>query len=163
METLTFEIEIAAPSHIVWATMLEPDSYRQWTEDFNPGSYYTGDWELGSTIRFLGPNPHDDGAEGGMLGTIVAHRPQEFVSVEYRGMVADGEDDITSDAAKLIAGTHESYSFSEADGVTTLAVEIEVADEWAEMFREEWPVALDRLRSLAEQADAASRERLGSE
>jgi len=98
-----------------------------------------------------------------MLGTIVAHRPQEFVSVEYRGMVADGEDDITSDAAKLIAGTHESYSFSEADGVTTLAVEIEVADEWAEMFREEWPVALDRLRSLAEQADAASRERLGSE
>jgi len=164
METLEFEIEIVAPVQTVWSTMLDDDTYRQWSSSFNEGSYYTGDWETGSTIRFLGPDIGDAGThvdeDGGMLGTIVESRPNEFVQVEYSGLVANGVDDTTSDEARKISGTHESYRFTENNGVTTVAVEIEVLDEWAPMFRDMWPAALDRLRDLAERADAPNRERL---
>jgi uncharacterized protein YndB with AHSA1/START domain len=165
METLEFEIEIVAPVQTVWSTMLDEDSYRQWTSSFSEGSYYTGDWERGSTIRFLGPDISDAGTEsdGGMLGTVVESRPLEFVQVEYSGLVANGVDDTTSDEARKIAGTHEGYRFSENNGVTTVVVRIEVLDEWAQMFRDMWPAALDRLRDLAERADAPNRERLGAD
>jgi len=166
METLRFEIDIVAPVQTVWSTMLDEDSYRQWSSAFSDGSYYTGGWEEGDTIRFLGPDPdpdesHDtDDSYGGMLGTIVESRPNEFVRVEYTGLVSNGVDDTTSEPAREIAGTHESYAFTENNGVTTVVAEIEVLDEWVPMFRDMWPVALDRLRDLAERADAPNRERL---
>ena len=167
METLRFEIDIVAPVQTVWSTMLDQDTYRQWSSAFSDGSYYTGGWEEGDTIRFLGPDPGDSAdadadadPDGGMLGTIVASRANEFVQVEYTGLVSNGVDDTASEPARQIAGTHESYSFSENNGVTTVVTEIEVLDEWAPMFRDMWPVALDRLRDLAERADAPNRERL---
>lgn len=162
MEKLRFETDIVAPVQTVWSTMLDDATYRQWTAAFNPGSYYTGGWEVGDTIRFLGPNPDGSGSDDqdGIVGTIVANRPNEYVSIEYIGLVADGEDDTTSNAAQLFAGTHENYSFRDNNGVTTLVVELDSADEYAEMFRRMWPLALDRLRDLAERADAPNRERL---
>jgi uncharacterized protein YndB with AHSA1/START domain len=165
MEKLRFEIDIVAPVQTVWSTMLDDATYRQWSSAFNPGSYYTGGWELGDTIRFLGPNPDGstDGDEDGIVGTIVANRPNEFVSIEYTGMVVNGEDDTTSEGSRLFAGTHENYSFGESNGITTVVVVLDAADEYAPMFREMWPVALDRLRDLAERADAPNRERLGSD
>ena len=163
METLTFEIEIVAPVQTVWSTMLDEDTYRQWTSTFHEGSYYTGGWEKGDTIRFLGPADDDGDEDGGMLGTITESRPNEFVRIEYSGLVENGVDDTTSDTARQIAGTHESYAFSENNGVTTVTVELEVLDDWAAMFRDIWPGSLDRLRDLAERADAPNRERLTAE
>ena len=84
METLNFEIEIVAPVQTVWSTMLDDDTYRQWTSSFHEGSYYTGDWEKGSTIRFLGPDEaggEPGGTDGGMLGTVVESRPNELVQI----------------------------------------------------------------------------------
>ena len=168
METLRFEIEIEAPVQTVWSTMLDDDTYRQWAASFQEGSYYTGDWEEGSTIRFLGPDDDDtndgnSGPDSGMLGTIVESRPNEVVRIEYTGLVDTGVDDTTSEPARQIAGTHESYWFSENNGVTTVAIEIDVLDQWVSMFREMWPVALDHLRELAQRADAPTRERLSTE
>ena len=166
METLEFEIEIVAPVQTVWSTMLDDDTYRQWSSSFYEGSYFTGGWEKGSTIRFLGPDEaggEPGGTDGGMLGTVVESRPNEFVQVEYTGLVDRGNDDTTSETARQLAGTHESYTFTENNGVTTVAVQIEVLDEWAQTFRDEWPVALDRLRDLAERADAPNRERLSAD
>lgn len=128
--------------------MLGDETYRQWTDVFNPGSYYEGSWDKGSEIRFIGSD--DTGASGGMLGTIVENRPNEFVSIEYSGMIIEGVPDTTSDAAKTVVGTHENYSFSEEDGVTTVTVEMDSDDEYAAMFEESWPVALDKLKELSE-------------
>jgi uncharacterized protein YndB with AHSA1/START domain len=161
METLRFEIDIEAPVQTVWSTMLAEDTYRQWASAFGGGSYYTGSWEQGDTIRFLGPS--EEGAEGGMLGTVVENRENEFVSVEYTGQVENGADDTTSEIAQQIAGTHESYAFSENDGVTTVVAEIEVPDDWAPMFLDMWPPALDRLRDLAERADGPNPGRIAAD
>ena len=66
------------------------------------------------------------------------------------GQVVNGTDDTTSDEAEVFIGTHENYSFSEDSGVTTVEVELDSADDFAAMFDEAWPVALDRLKEITE-------------
>lgn len=52
-EKLKYSITINAPKEKVWHTMLDDKTYREWTTEFNPGSYYEGDRKEGSEIRFL--------------------------------------------------------------------------------------------------------------
>ena len=58
--------------------------------------------------------------------------------------------DRTSDAAKEFIGAHENYSFTEDGGVTRVEVELDSVDEWAAMLNDTWPVALAKLKDLAE-------------
>lgn len=54
MLELHFSITIQAPATKVRDTMLGKDTYRQWTEVFNPaGSRYEGDRSQGSKMLFL--------------------------------------------------------------------------------------------------------------
>ena len=121
----------------------------EWTSAFNEkGSYYEGEWNPGNEIRFLGPD--NEGAVGGMIATVEESRPYEFISLRYLGQIVRGVDDRTSDEAKKFIGAHENYSFTEAQGVTTVKVELDSEDEWAAMLNESWPVALTKLKDLAE-------------
>jgi uncharacterized protein YndB with AHSA1/START domain len=147
MAGLQYSIDINAPVHTVWSTMLDDETYRDWTSAFGEGSYYEGDWSEGSTIRFIGPE--DDGSLSGIIGTVVASRPDEFVSVEYFGQIVDGEVDTTSDDAQVFVGSYENYSFQESDGVTTVTVELS-DDEMMNQMKDLWPPALARVKELAE-------------
>ncbi|WP_309105316.1 SRPBCC domain-containing protein [Arthrobacter sp.] len=152
MEKLQFSTRINAPVQTVWSTMLDDATYRDWTSAFHEGSYYEGDWNQGSEIRFLGPD--GNGSLGGMLATVEESRPHEFVSLRYLGQIVEGVNDTTSDEAKSFAGTHENYTFRQADGMTALDVEIEVDadsdDEFVQMFNDLWPKALDKLKAMCE-------------
>lgn len=149
MEKLKFEVNINAPAQTVWTTMLDDATYREWTSAFNEnGSYYEGDWTPGSEIRFLGPD--DEGSLGGMIATVEESRPNEFISLRYLGQIVRGVEDRTSDVAKEFIGAHEIYSFAEAAGVTTVEVAIDSDDEFAAMLNEAWPLALAKLKDLAE-------------
>jgi CubicO group peptidase (beta-lactamase class C family) len=151
-----FEIDISAPASVVWSAMLDDATYRDWTTAFADGAYYEGGWALGDTIRFLGPDgPDGPDGQGGLFGTIVACVPNEYVSVEYLGQILNGVDDTTSEVARSFAGSHESYSFSEVDGVTTVRVELETVPEFAEMFAGMWPRALARLAEIAQGVGAS--------
>ena len=50
MHTLKFDILIQAPRSLVWATMLEPHSYAQWTSAFCAGSQVEGEWQAEATV-----------------------------------------------------------------------------------------------------------------
>lgn len=53
-----FSIDIKAPVYRVRHTMLNDQAYRKRTAPFNPaGSWFEGDWSLGSQMKFLGPHP----------------------------------------------------------------------------------------------------------
>jgi len=151
MKTLHFSTTIDAPAVIVWETMLDDATYREWTSAFSPGSYFEGSWLPGSEIRFLGEG---DGTEtepmGGLVGVIAEHRPHEFVSIEYTGVIMNGDVDTESEYARKYTGAHENYTFDESDGVTTLTVDLDVDEGEADMFAEMWPRALASLRALAE-------------
>ena len=105
MKQLTFTATIKAPRELVWNTMLDPASYREWTKPFMDGSYYEGSWDEGATIRFLSPSGE------GMVATIVRNEPHTFISIRHLGFVANGRDDTTSEAATSWAPAHENYRF----------------------------------------------------
>jgi uncharacterized protein YndB with AHSA1/START domain len=157
MQTLNFQVEIHAPVHVVWTSMLDDEPYRQWTGTSFPGSYYEGSWELGDTIRFMGPSPDDDSVLGGLVATVIENRPDELVTVEYLGQVVDGRDDTVSEGAAMFAGTRESYRFSESGGVTTVDVQLDSDPGLAAMFADTWPDSLTALKRIAEAAAAGSR------
>jgi predicted 3-demethylubiquinone-9 3-methyltransferase (glyoxalase superfamily)/uncharacterized protein YndB with AHSA1/START domain len=151
LHRLHFSIEIDAPRNTVYSTMLDDAAYRDWSAAFSPGSRFQGDWSEGSRIRFV-----DSAAEGerGMLSQVRVNRPGEYLELEHLGLVGDGREDTTSEAARAWAGAHESYTFTEADGKTVLAVEVDTVSEYREAFGEMWPRALDRLKALAEKGAA---------
>jgi len=149
MDKLEFSIVIDAPKEKVWNTMLEDKTYRIWTEAFMPGSYYDGDWSKGSKILFLGPG--NDGKVGGMVSRIKDNRLYEYVSIEHLGEVIDGVEDTTSDRVKDWAGALENYSFIDKDGKTELIVDMNINEEFKEMFEGMWPKALQKLKALCEE------------
>jgi uncharacterized protein YndB with AHSA1/START domain len=150
MEKLTYTTIINAPREKVWHTMLDEATYQEWTKPFNEGSRYEGKWETGSEMRFIGVD--ESGKEmGGMYSKIKEARPFEFVSIEHLGMITEtGEVDTTSESVKKWTPAFENYIFNDAEGGTEVHVEIDVADEWKEMFNDMWPKALAKLKELAE-------------
>jgi hypothetical protein len=151
MKKLHFSIVINAPKEKVWHTMLDDKSYREWTKAFNEGGYYKGSWEKGSKILFLGPDPKT-GKEGGMVSRIAENKPYEFISIEHLGIIQDGVEDTTSDEAKKWAPAYENYTFTEKDGKTEVSVDMDLTDEYGDMFNDMWPDGLKRLKTIAEQS-----------
>jgi hypothetical protein len=148
MQRLHFSIDINAPREKVWNTMLEDQTYREWTSAFTPGSYYEGDWSEGSKITFLGPD--ESGKLGGMVARVTESRPHERIAVEHYGVVQDGVEDTSSAAAKGWAGAQEAYTFRQNNGSTEVLVEVDTADEFKDMFNDMWPRALQKLKQISE-------------
>lgn len=145
MQKLHFSIVIDASREQVYSKMLDKPTYQQWTEEFAHGSTYEGSWERGAKIRFIDPSG------GGMLSEIAENRPNEFVSIRHVGMIgSDGVEDTTSEAVKDWTPAYENYTFTDKDGGTEVAVEMDASDEWAGMMAEMWPHALERLKKLCE-------------
>lgn len=145
MEKLHFKTNINAPKEKVWNTMLDDETYRQWTSVFNENSQYKGSWEEGSKILFL------DSEGSGMVSVIAENRPYEFISIKHLGIVNKGVEDTESEEAKKWAPAFENYAFTEEDGKTTVSVEMDIEEDYKEMFQKMWPDALRKLKELSEQ------------
>ena len=145
MKQLTFTTTIRAPREVVWNTMLDAETYREWTRPFMEGSYYEGSWEEGSTIRFLSPDGQD-----GMVSTIDRNQRHEFISIKHVGVVANGQDDTDSEAAAAWAPAFENYRFEAVGGGTQLTVTQDILEDYAAMMEDKWPKALAALKVLCE-------------
>jgi hypothetical protein len=149
MQKIHFSTTVNAPRKKVWNTMLEDSTYREWTTAFNPkGSWYEGDWNEGSTIRFLGPD--ENGKLMGMVSQVKENRPYEYVSIEHRGLIQDGREDTTSEEAKKWSPAYENYTFTDRNGATELQIDMDIDEEHRAMFEDMWPRALQRLKEIAE-------------
>lgn len=148
MKYLRYTIQINASQKRVWDTMLGEDTYQQWASVFNPDSstesLVEGSWEEGSDIRFLAKEV--DGTLSGMIGKIHTSRPGEFVSIKYSGEIMRGQETVYGPDELYF----ENYTFNEKEGGTELIVEIDVKDEYQEMFNGMWPKALETLKQLTE-------------
>ncbi len=146
MEKITFSTIINASRERVWNTMLEKDTYQEWTVPFHEGSTYEGNWEEGSEMKFIGPS--EDGIISGMYAVIVVNRPREFVSIKHLGELKNGE----KNPWPVVEGQegYENYTFKDARNGTEVFVELTVPAEWKDMFNDMWPRALVRLKEIAE-------------
>lgn len=145
MEKLHFTQTINAPKEKVWSTLWDDETYRKWTSVFSPSSYAESDWKEGSKILFL------DGQGSGMVSKIEAIKPHEFMSFKHLGEVKNGIEDTESDAVKGWAGAHENYTLKEVDGKTELVVDIDMNEDYKDMFMQMFPKALEQVKILAEQ------------
>ena len=146
LKRIQFSIDIAAPASTVYALMLGPDTFRDWTAAFAEGSQYVGSWEKGQRIRFLAPSGD------GMVAEIAENRPDEFVSIRHLGTIAKGVDDVDSEAVRAWAPAYENYTFTPTSEGTRLVVDQDVTAEFEGYLAEAWPKALQRLKALCESA-----------
>ncbi|MEK7103064.1 MAG: SRPBCC domain-containing protein [Patescibacteria group bacterium] len=148
-EQLHFQIEINAPVKKVWDTMLEQETYKQWTAAFDPTSYYEGSWEKGSKMKFLGGS--GDGMNG-MIAEIAENVPHKFLSIKHLGMLKDGVEDTTSEEVKQWTPAFENYTFTEKGEQTLLEIDLEMnlTPEYKAMFEGMWPKALLKLKEMCE-------------
>jgi len=151
MTRLTFSTTIDAPKELVRRTMLEDETYRQWTSAFQEGSYAVTDWRPGNKALFMAP----DGS--GMVSRIAEHRPNECLSLEHAGMVRRGVEDTGSAEVKTWAGARENDTLREHGSAVTLSVDMDTTDDYKQYFETIWPKALAALKALAEQRAAAVR------
>jgi len=144
MQKLNFSIKINAPKERVWSVLLDDETYRSWTSVFSPGSHAVTDWKEGSKVLFL------DGKGQGMVSTIAANKPKEYLSIKHLGIVKDGVEDLDSDTVKGWAGAFENYTLKETGGITELLIDIDSDDEFKEYFLKTWPRALEKVKELSE-------------
>lgn len=146
MKQMVFSTQIDAPRETVWRTMLELDTYRDWTSAFFPGSTYEGSWEKGARIRFIGP-------EGsGMFSQIAESRPHELLSIRHLGELKAGVEEAKGGAEGGWGWAFETYSFSDSGSATELRVELDVPPDFEEFMASAWPKALARLKLICERA-----------
>ena len=148
MKTLHFSVDIRASRRAVWDTMLAPDTYRLWTTEFAPGSYFEGTWDTGARVRFLVPSGQ------GMVAVVAECRPQEFLSLKHVGYVKDGVEDTESEMVRSWAPAFENYTLSYAGLSTQLKVDVDVTPEFEDYMTRVWPTALAKLKTLCEDRTA---------
>ncbi|MFC3199829.1 hypothetical protein ACFOET_19580 [Parapedobacter deserti] len=152
MEKLQFKTTINAPTAKVYETMIGETTFKQWTAVFNPSSDFESDavgggWEKGSKILFVGTG--ENGKREGMVGYIRENTPNEYVSIEYVGVV-DGDIEITEGPVAEEWRGFENYTFTADGEMTTVTVDTDVNDQMVDYFRETYPKALKSLKELCE-------------
>ena len=99
-------------------------------------------------MYFVGTD--DNGKKAGMISEIADNIPFRFVSIRHIGML-DGEKEITEGPeVEKWAGSLENYSLHEKNGVTTVTIEIDIAEDYQDYFDTTWPKALQVLKALVE-------------
>ncbi len=145
METLNYEVYINGPQTSVWRTLTEMEKYSQWVKAFSPNSYADGEWKQGTYIKFLDPDM------GGTKAFIEALVPNEHILVRHVSVISkEGEESTDGEMVSNWVGTTEEYRLTEADNVTTLAIEIKTHNDFVEMFESSWPKALTLIKELSE-------------
>jgi uncharacterized protein YndB with AHSA1/START domain len=144
LKRLQWSVDIAAPSSVVYQSLIGLDSYKQWTSAFGDGLYFEGSWQQGQRIRFLTPEGH------GVLSEIAENRPNEFISVRHIGYIADDDtEDTSSEAIRAWAPAYENYTLTATLQGTRLTVDQDMTDDFASMV-ETWPKALAKVKELCE-------------
>lgn len=144
MEKINFSININAPKEKVWEILWGDDTYPKWTSVFSEGSQAVTDWEEGSKVLFT------DGKGSGMVSKIETKRPNEYMSFQHLGEVTGGVEDTTSEKVKAWAGAFENYTLQETNGVTKLAVDMDIVGDYKDYFLKTFPRGLELVKQLSE-------------
>jgi hypothetical protein len=151
MIRLEFTEKIKAPAERVYGMMLglhDKAHYEAWTAAFNPTSSYEGQWEKGQKMLFIGVD--EEGQKGGMVSTIAELIPSKYVSIKHIGMLTNGVEVTSGPEVEAWAGSMENYKYEEADGITTLTVELDTVENFVDYMNENYPLALAKLKELCE-------------
>ena len=144
MEKIKFQIEIEASQKKVWNVLWNEATYPEWTSVFGTGGKAISNWEQGGKAVFFGADNF------GMVSIIDTKIPNEFISFRYIGIIVNGVEDLSSEAAKKWFGVLENYTLNYSNHKTTLTMEMDILEEYKEDFLTLWPKAMEKIREIGE-------------
>lgn len=142
MKELQFSIQISATKERVWDTLWQDETFREWANMIDPGTYMVGELKEGNEIQFISAS-----SGYGVTSFVEKLVEGEFLLLRHR---ADTQEGGTREREKEWTGGEESYSLTEKGGTTTLTVAFDVPPELEEEFTVIYPKALERVKVLAQ-------------
>ena len=135
-----FKIVLNAARNKVWNSLWQIDNYRNWTSAFTEGSDVKTDWQEGSEIIF------HNGKGNGMYSIIEKMKEPSIMTFKHLGEIKNNE----RQKEGSWSGAKESYILSEEGDKTQLIIEMDMDEEWKDYFLKTWPVALEKIKTIAE-------------
>ena len=142
MKVMQFSVEIDAPRERVWDTLWRDETFRDWASIIDPGTYMVGELKEGNEVEFISSE-----SGYGVTSLVEKLAAGEFLLLRHR---ADTQEEGKRERENEWTGGEESYSLAESEGTTTLTVAFDVPPELEEVFRVNYPKALERVKVLAE-------------
>lgn len=148
MNQVKYSIIINARPEVVWETITDPRKYEEWTYIFSEGSFFDGGWNQGDSIRFLTINSHNK--PEGMISEIAESKYPTYISIRHLGFIMDGVEDTTR---KESEPAYENYTLELLnEDQTKFTVDMDIEEEYIEMFEDVWPKAMEKVKEISEDA-----------
>lgn len=145
MKELEYQIIIDKPKEVVWNILWDDESFRDWANNIDEGTYLLGDLIEGHEIQFI------SSVNGyGVTSLVSKLVPNEFILFKH---ALDTQNTGAKTRDKQWTGGSESYSLIEKDRQTILIIKSEIPDDLVEIFNESMPKALSRIKTLSENAN----------
>ncbi len=145
MLCLKYEIEINATKQQVWDTLIDKKKYHEWVKAFSDNSTFSGKWQEGAEVEFFDPNC------GGTVAVLDKFLPYERIVARHVATInKEMERELTGPMTENWIGSKEMYDLDETAGKTTLKIEMHTHSDFAEMFNNAWPKALENIKRIAE-------------
>jgi len=145
MQSLIYTIDIAASRKKVWEIILDEAKYKEWVKAFSGDPQFIGEWQEGAEVTFFDPNC------GGTVAIVDELKPYSLINVRHIAtLTKELKRETTGPETEKWIGTKEIYMLDEIDDKTTLKIEMQTHQDFAEMFNNAWPQALADIKRLAE-------------
>ena len=141
MKKMQFSIEIHTSREKVWDTLWRDETFREWANLIDAGTYMVGDLKEGGEIQFISANGY------GVTSLVEKLTPGEFLLLRHQ---ADTQDEGWREREKEWTGGEETYTLVDNDDATVLSVAFDVPPEQEEYFQTNYPKAMQQIKLLAE-------------
>ena len=140
MKFLEFEIQINATPEKVWETLFTQDSYKKWASAMNEGTYFEGNWEVGSIMKFLDPQ------NNGMYNLVTENIRFKVLGMKHLGWILKGELSPQNWEDSTL-----NYILEPSENGTLLKGTVNSLDEFVEFFNSKYPQNFENIKRLAEE------------
>lgn len=139
MKFLEFEKQINATPEKVWETLFTQDSYKKWASAMNEGTYFEGNWEVGSIMKFLDPQ------NNGMYNLVTENIRFKVLGMKHLGWILKGELSPQNWEDSTL-----NYILEPSENGTLLKGTVNSLDEFVEFFNSKYPQNFENIKRLAE-------------
>lgn len=139
MKELEYKIEILATPDKIWLVLWGDITYQQWKKAFTEGSFYIGDFEEGSIMKFMDPK------NNGMYSKVIKNVTNETMVFQHLGEIYDGVE-----VPQNWGDATETYTLLETENGTRLTIKAKTTEEFVSFFEENIPKAMHIIKNLSE-------------
>lgn len=139
MKNLEYQIQINASPEKVWKVLFTQDAEKKWASAVNEGTFFEGNWEEDSVMRFL------DSQNNGMYNLVEKNILNKELKMKHLGWILNGEispQNWEDSTIEYILETNE-------DG-TLLTGKINALNEFVDFFNSKYPQNFQNIKNLAE-------------